>query len=225
MTSNLKLAKFIDHTLLKPEALASDIEKLCLEAQEFGFAAVCVNPTWTALCARRLKGTLVQVCSVVGFPLGAQYTETKVQEAQRIVEDGGTEIDMVINIGRLRDAEWNYIETEIRQVVVAVAPAIVKVIIETCLLTEAEKVAACKLAQAAGAHFVKTSTGFSHKGATVADVQLMRATVGPELGVKAAGGIRDYQTAVAMIEAGANRIGASASVQIVSQSLPLNSNQ
>lgn len=218
VTEMTKLANYIDHTLLKPEARACDIEKLCNEAREFGFASVCVNPTWTALCARMLQNSSVKVCSVIGFPLGAQHIETKVLEAQRIVAEGAAEIDMVINIGRLRDAEWDYVGGEIRNVVRSIAPATVKVIIETCLLSDSEKVKACELARAAGAHFVKTSTGFSYKGATVEDVRLMRAAVGPDLGVKAAGGIRDYETALAMIEAGANRIGASASVLIIEQS-------
>jgi len=214
---NGDLAKFIDHTLLKPDATRSQIERLCDEARQFRFASVCVNPTWVALCSERLQGTEVAVCTVVGFPLGANTPETKAFETRQAVQQGATEIDMVINIGRLKSAEYDTVRDDIAAVVQAAGPAAhVKVIIETCYLTDEEKIRACILAMEAKAHFVKTSTGFGPKGATPADVALMRRVVGPTMGVKAAGGIRGKETARQMIEAGATRLGASASVKIVS---------
>lgn len=209
------LAKYIDHTLLKPEATQAQIEKLCHEAAEYGFASVCVNPTWVPLCARLLRGTGVIICTVAGFPLGANSTETKAFETRQVMEQGATEIDMVINIGRLKSGDYDAVAHDIYHVIRAAAPAHVKVIIETCYLTDEEKIKACILSQEAGAHFVKTSTGFGPSGASMEDVALMRRVVGEHLGVKAAGGIRGYETAMQMIEAGASRIGASASIAIV----------
>jgi len=217
LLDKVSLARMIDHTLLKPEATKEQILKLCYEAKEYHFATVCVNPCWVKLCAETLQGTDVGVCSVVGFPLGANTSCLKTEESKRAVADGAAEIDMVINIGRLKSNDLAFVRNDIYRVVTAAAPARVKVIIEACLLTDEEKIATCVLAKDASAHFVKTSTGFSKSGATVEDVTLMRKVVGQELGVKAAGGIRDLSTALSMIKAGANRIGASASVSIVSQ--------
>ncbi len=214
-----ELAKYIDHTILKPEAQQSAIEKLCDEASQYGFASVCVNPCYVPLCVEKLKGSGVDVCTVIGFPLGANATRTKAQEAALAASQGATELDMVINVGALKDGKEDYVEQDIQAVVDAVAEvnpkALVKVIIETCLLTDDEKRIACRLSKAAGAHFVKTSTGFSKGGATVEDIALMRAEVGPDMGVKASGGIKNYEHTMAMIEAGASRIGASAGVAIV----------
>ena len=216
MMTKAELARFIDHTNLKPETISREIDKLCEEALEFQFASVCVNPVFVAQCAENLKNSPVKICSVVGFPLGASKSEIKAGEARQAVVDGAQEIDMVMAIGKLKEGAYQYVENDIRAVVQAVKDsAIVKVIIETCLLTKEEKIRACQIAQQAGAHFVKTSTGFSKAGATTEDVALMREIVGPAMGVKAAGGIRDAETALAMIEAGANRIGASSSVQII----------
>ncbi|WP_054950037.1 deoxyribose-phosphate aldolase [Numidum massiliense] len=213
------LARTIDHTLLKPEATAAQIDALCDEALAHGFASVCVNPCWVARCAARLKGSEVKVCTVIGFPLGAATTASKVSETNDALENGATEIDMVINIGWLKSGLTEQVKEDIAAVVRASHwKAIVKVIIETGLLTDEEKRLACKLAKEAGAHFVKTSTGFGHGGATVSDVKLMRETVGERLGVKASGGIRDLATAEAMLAAGATRLGASAGVSIVSGS-------
>ncbi|MCM3738694.1 deoxyribose-phosphate aldolase [Oceanobacillus luteolus] len=210
------LAKYIDHTLLKPEATEDQINKLVEEAKEYEFASVCVNPTWVSSCYSELKDTPVKVCTVIGFPLGATSTEAKVSETEQAIKDGATEVDMVINIGALKSGKDELVQEDIRAVVQAAeGQAITKVIIETSLLTEEEKVNACKLAKAAGADFVKTSTGFSGGGATVADVKLMRDTVGEEIGVKASGGIRDLETMQQMIDAGASRIGASAGVSII----------
>ncbi len=209
------LAKIIDHTLLKPEATPQMVAQLCQEAVDYGFASVCVNSGYVPLCSQLLHATDVPVCSVVGFPLGAGLTEAKAAETRLAVEAGAREIDMVIAIGRLKAGEDNFVRADIRAVVEAAGGALVKVIIETALLTNEEKIRACHLAVEAGAHFVKTSTGFSKGGATVEDVALMRKTVGPGIGVKAAGGIRDFQTAEAMVAAGATRIGASSSIQIV----------
>ncbi|MDZ7725529.1 MAG: deoxyribose-phosphate aldolase [candidate division KSB1 bacterium] len=206
----------IDHTLLKPYSVRSEIEKLCREAAEYKFASVCVNPYWVSFCASKLTGSGLPVCSVVGFPLGANTTETKSREAQQAVLDGAEEIDTVMNIGAFKEGLYSVVHDDIAQVVDASEPAHVKVIIETCFLSDYEKVAACVLAQTAGAHFVKTSTGFGEKGAVAHDVALMRRVVGHQLGVKAAGGIRSYQDAVDMIQAGANRLGASAGIEIVS---------
>ena len=209
------IAAMIDHTLLKPEATPAQIEKLCAEAAEYHFASVCVNPVYIPLTARLLKGTGVKVCCVVGFPLGAIAPEQKAAEAASCAAMGAEELDMVIHVGAAKADDWALVQRDIEGVVKAAAGHTVKVIIETCLLTDEEKVKACEAAKAAGAHFVKTSTGFSTGGATTHDIALMRKTVGPEMGVKASGGIRDYATAMAMIEAGANRIGASAGIAIV----------
>lgn len=215
MAYNVELARMIDHTLLKPEATASQVEKLCDEAKEYQFASVCVNPGWVPLCAERLQGTAVKVCTVVGFPLGATTPAAKALETGEAVENGAEEIDMVINIGALKSGELEWVKQDIAGVVAAAKGKLVKVIIETCLLTDEEKVTVCRLAKEAGADFVKTSTGFSTGGATEADIALMRRTVGPDMGVKASGGIRDTATAEAMVKAGATRIGASASIAIV----------
>lgn len=209
------IASMIDHTLLKPEATPAQIEKLCAEAAEYHFASVCVNPVYIPLAARLLKGTGVKVCCVVGFPLGAIAPEQKAAEAASCAAMGAEELDMVIHVGAAKAGDWALVQRDIEGVVKAAAGHTVKVIIEICLLTDEEKVKACEAAKAAGAHFVKTSTGFSTGGATTHDIALMRKTVGPEMGVKASGGIRDYETAMAMIEAGANRIGASAGIAIV----------
>ena len=209
------IAAMIDHTLLKPEATPAQIEKLCAEAAEYHFASVCVNPVYIPLAARLLKGTGVKVCCVVGFPLGAIAPEQKAAEAASCAAMGAEELDMVIHVGAAKAGDWALVQRDIEGVVKAAAGHTVKVIIETCLLTDEEKVKACEAAKAAGAHFVKTSTGFSTGGATTHDIALMRKTVGPEMGVKASGGIRDYATAMAMIEAGANLIGASAGIAIV----------
>ena len=209
------IASMIDHTLLKPEATPAQVEKLCAEAAEYHFASVCVNPVYIPLAARLLKDTDVKVCCVVGFPLGAIAPEQKAAEAASCAAMGAEELDMVIHIGAAKAGDWALVQRDIEGVVKAAAGRTVKVIIETCLLTDEERVKACEAAKAAGAHFVKTSTGFSTGGATTHDIALMRKTVGPEMGVKASGGIRDYATAMAMIEAGANRIGASAGIEIV----------
>ena len=209
------IAAMIDHTLLKPEATPAQIERLCAEAAEYHFASVCVNPVYIPLAARLLKGTGVKVCCVVGFPLGAIAPEQKAAEAASCAAMGAEELDMVIHVGAAKAGDWALVQRDIEGVVKAAAGHTVKVIIETCLLTDEEKVKACEAAKAAGAHFVKTSTGFSTGGATNHDIALMRKTVGPEMGVKASGSIRDYETAMAMIEAGANRIGASAGIAIV----------
>ena len=209
------IASMIDHTLLKPEATPAQVEKLCAEAAEYHFASVCVNPVYIPLAARLLKDTGVKVCCVVGFPLGAIAPEQKAAEAASCAAMGAEELDMVIHVGAAKAGDWALVQRDIEGVVKAAAGRTVKVIIETCLLTDEEKVKACEAAKAAGAHFVKTSTGFSTGGATTHDIALMRKPVGPEMGVKASGGIRDYATAMAMIEAGANRIGASAGIEIV----------
>jgi deoxyribose-phosphate aldolase len=214
------VGRLIDHTLLKPDAARTDIERLCREAAEFRFATVCVNPTWVALAAARLGGSGVGVCSVVGFPLGATTPDVKHYETRRAIYDGATEIDMVINVGALKSGDLHLVERDIEAVA---APArecgvISKVIIEAALLSDDEKVTACTLAKAAGADFVKTSTGFGPGGATVADVALMRRVVGTEMGVKAAGGVRDLDQVRAMVAAGASRVGASAGVRIVKES-------
>ncbi|MCM3767294.1 deoxyribose-phosphate aldolase [Neobacillus niacini] len=210
------IAKMIDHTLLKADATKEQIIKLAKEAKEYSFASVCVNPTWVKTAAELLKDTPdVKVCTVIGFPLGATTSETKAFETKNAIENGATEIDMVINVGALKDKQDNFVEQDIRAVVdAATGKAIVKVIIETSLLTDEEKKRACELSVKAGADFVKTSTGFSTGGATVEDIRLMRETVGPEIGVKASGGVRSREDALAMIEAGATRIGASSGVAI-----------
>jgi deoxyribose-phosphate aldolase len=211
-----KIARFIDHTLLKPDATPEAIKKLCAEAIKYNFASVCVNPTNVAQASELLRGSNVKVCTVVGFPLGATTTTTKVIETRDAIANGAEEIDMVINVGALKSGKDNLVLDDIKAVVdAAKGKAIVKVILETALLSKEEKVKACLLAKMAGADFVKTSTGFGPGGATVEDIKIMRATVGPEMGVKASGGIRNIETALAMIKAGATRIGASASVAIV----------
>lgn len=214
------VAGMIDHTLLKPDATKQEIEKLCREAAEFHFATVCVNPTWVALCATLLRGTGVGVCSVVGFPLGATTADAKHYETRRVIFDGATEVDMVINIGALKSGDLQVVERDIAAVVGPCREANVtsKVIIEVALLTDEQKVVASSLAKAAGADFVKTSTGFASGGATAADVALMRRVVGADMGVKAAGGVRDYEGLKAMVAAGATRVGASAGVKIVQES-------
>lgn len=213
------VASLIDHTLLKADATKAEIEKLCGEAAEFGFATVCVNPTWVALAARRLRGSRSGVCSVVGFPLGATTPDVKHYETRRAIFDGAREVDMVINIGALKSGDLRLVERDIEAVVGACREAgvVSKVIIEAALLTDDEKVTATTLTKAAGADFVKTSTGFGPGGATAADVALMRRVVGAEMGVKAAGGVKDFAALEAMVKAGATRIGASAGVRIVQQ--------
>ncbi|MCG7316961.1 deoxyribose-phosphate aldolase [Brevibacillus laterosporus] len=215
--SKESVAKYIDHTMLKPDTTKDMIVGLCEEAKEYRFASVCVNPTWVSLCAELLKeAPEVKVCTVIGFPLGANTPQLKAYETTNAIENGSTEVDMVINVGALKDKNDLLVEQDILAVVEAAkGKAVVKVIIETCLLTEEEKVRACELAVKAGADFVKTSTGFSTGGATVEDIALMRKTVGPELGVKASGGIRSYADVEKMLQAGACRIGASAGVSIV----------
>ncbi len=214
------VAAMIDHTLLKPDATRSEIETLCREAKEFGFASVCINPTWVATCARLMRGSPVAVCSVVGFPLGATTADTKQYETRRAIFDGASEIDMVINVGALKSGNLQLVENDIHAVTSACRESNVvsKVIIETALLTDDEKVTACTLAKAAAADFVKTSTGFVPGGATAEDVALMRRVVGEDMGIKASGGVRTLEGVKAMVAAGATRIGASAGVRIVQQS-------
>jgi deoxyribose-phosphate aldolase len=214
------VASMIDHTLLKPDATRRDIEALCREAAEYRFASVCVNPTWVALCASLLQLPGIKVCSVVGFPLGATTPDTKHYETRRAIFDGAREIDMVINVGALKSGELRVVERDIEAVTFPCreAGALSKVIIEAALLTDDEKITACTLAKAAGADYVKTSTGFGPGGATAADVALMRRVVGEEMGVKAAGGVRDLESLKAMVAAGATRVGASAGVRIVQES-------
>ena len=211
------IAALIDHTLLKPEATESDVRKVCAEARQYGFFSVCVNPYWVRLVAKELAGCATKVCAVVGFPLGANTMEMKAAEAAAAIRDGAREIDMVLNVGELRGGNADAVQADIRTVVEAAhaSGAIVKVILETALLTDPQKVAACELAKAAGAGFVKTSTGFGPGGATVEDVALMRRTVGPQMGVKASGGVRTLEDLQKMVAAGASRVGASASVKIV----------
>jgi len=213
----MEINKYIDHTLLKADATKEKIDRLCEEAKEYHFASVCVNAFWVARCAKNLEGTDVNVCTVVGFPLGAMKSESKAFETAEAVKDGANEIDMVINVGAAKDHDWELVEKDIRTVVEAADGHLVKVIIETCLLTDEEKVEVCKCAKRAGANFVKTSTGFSTGGAKPEDVALMRKTVGKEMGVKASGGIHSLEECKAMIEAGATRIGASAGVKIMSE--------
>jgi len=214
------VAAMIDHTLLKADAARHDIETLCREAAEYHFASVCVNPTWVAACARLLAGSGVRVCSVVGFPLGATTPDTKHFETRRAIFDGAGEIDMVINVGALKSGDLRLVERDIEAVAIPCreAGALSKVIIEAALLSDDEKITACTLAKAAGADYVKTSTGFGPGGATAADVALMRRVVGDEMGVKAAGGVRDLDGLKAMVAAGATRVGASAGVRIVQES-------
>lgn len=214
----MELNRYIDHTLLKADATPEQIKKLCAEAKEYNFASVCVNSCYVPLASELLKGSDTKVCCVVGFPLGAMLSEAKAQETRLAVEAGAEEADMVINVGMAKEGNWDYVKRDIAAVVAAAHPkAIVKVIIECCLLTDEEKVSACLAAKEAGADFVKTSTGFSTHGATEEDVKLMRKTVGDSMGVKAAGGIRTYADAIKMISAGANRLGASAGIAIMEQ--------
>jgi len=219
LPKNDEIARFIDHTLLKPDASQDQIAQLCYEARTYHFASVCVNPTQVKLCAQLLKGSGVDVCTVVGFPLGATPAAVKAYETQQAIRDGATEIDMVINVGALKSRDYNVLFEDIGTVVRSAhaGDALVKVIIEAALLTDEEKVIACQLSKASGADFVKTSTGFGPGGATVADVALMRRVVGANIGVKAAGGVRSYSDAQDMIAAGATRIGASAGVSIVGE--------
>lgn len=213
----LAVAKMIDHTLLKPDATQQEIAQLCYEARKYGFASVCVNPTWVHLCAELLKGSDVKVCTVIGFPLGATSSESKAFETETAIKQGATEIDMVINVGALKARDIDTVARDIRGVVKAAHShgVIVKVIIETVLLTDEEKTIASLTSKEAGADFVKTSTGFAGGGATVHDVELMRKAVGPQMGVKASGGVRTFEDAQSMIQAGATRIGASAGVKII----------
>ena len=207
--------KLIDHTLLKQDASPEQIIQLCDEAKDFHFMSVCVNPAYVPLAARCLEGSEVKVCTVIGFPLGMNLTRTKVDETELALKMGAEEIDMVINVGMLKAGHDDYVKEEIRLLKEAVGSKVLKVIIETCLLTDEEKVRACIAAKEAGADFVKTSTGFSTGGATVHDVQLMRKTVGPDMGVKASGGVRTHEDLLAMVEAGANRIGTSNGTKII----------
>lgn len=211
------LAGLIDHTLLRPDATISDVERICAEATMHGFASVCVNPVFVPLCRSLTAGSDIPICTVVGFPLGAAATETKAAETEQAIREGAAEIDMVMNIGLLRSGQYRFVSDDIRAVtsVVQKHRRLCKVILETALLTDEQKIRACLLARAAGADFVKTSTGFASGGATVDDVALLRLVVGPGMGVKASGGIRTYEDAISMIAAGANRIGTSSGVAIV----------
>jgi deoxyribose-phosphate aldolase len=212
------IAQYIDHTLLKPEATKQQIEKLCQEAKQYGFYSVCVNPIWVKEAANQLKNSNVKVCTVIGFPLGATTSEVKVFETLNAIDNGASEVDMVIAIGKLKAGEYAGVQHDITAVVNASnGKALVKVIFETCLLTDQEKVKVCQLAVDAGVDYIKTSTGFSTGGAKIEDIRLMRKIVGNDIGVKASGGIRDRETALKMIEAGASRIGTSASIAIVTQ--------
>lgn len=213
----MELNRMIDHTILKPEATEAAVQKIIDEAKEYNFFSVCINPCWVAFASEQLADTDVAVCTVIGFPLGANTPEVKAYEAADAIKNGANEVDMVINIGALKSQQYDYVRQDIQGVVdAAKGKALVKVIIETALLTDEEKVKACELAKEAGADFVKTSTGFSTGGAKVADIRLMRDTVGPDMGVKASGGVHNAEEALAMIEAGATRIGASTGVAIVS---------
>ena len=213
----MNYAKYIDHTILKPEATEEQVITLCNEAKEYGFASVCVNPYYVSLCARLLENTDVKVCTVIGFPLGANTAEVKGFETKNAVANGATEIDMVINVGALKDKKYDVVFNDIKTVVDNAKGNLVKVILETCLLTPEEIVKASELSKEAGADFVKTSTGFNKYGARVEDVALMRKTVGPDIGVKASGGVRTREDMLKMIEAGANRIGASAGKTLIQE--------
>lgn len=215
--SKATLAKTIDHTVLKAIATEQQVRELCAEAKAHNFASVCVNPFWVPLCAKELASSKVMVCTVIGFPLGANTTEIKAAEAKLAVEQGAHEVDMVINIGAAKSGDWKTVENDIREVVKASGKATVKVILETCYLTDEEKVKACEASKKAGAHFVKTSTGFGTGGATAEDIKLMKKTVGTSMKIKASGGVRTYHDAIKMLEAGADRIGASSSVSIISE--------
>ena len=221
----MKFEQYIDHTLLKQQATEEDIIKVCEEAKEYGFASVCANAYFASIVSKQLKGTNVKTCIVVGFPLGATTKEVKAFEAKQAIENGAEEIDMVVNVGAVKSNKYDVVKDEIKAVVDAcTGRALVKVIIETCLLTDEEKVSVCQIAKEVGANFVKTSTGFSTGGATVHDVKLMRETVGPDMGVKASGAVRTSEDARAVIEAGASRIGASSSIAIVKGTRNSNSN-
>lgn len=214
--SSAELARYIDHTLLKPGSVKSQFEQLCNEAIKYNFYSVCVNSGWVEFVAKRLRGSGVKVCSVIGFPLGEMETRSKAFEARNAIENGANELDMVINIGALKSRNLKLVEEDIRAIKRACrSNTILKVIIETSLLTEEEKILACEIAKKADADFVKTSTGFSTSGATVADIALMRRVVGPSMGVKASGGITDYNKAIALIQAGANRLGCGSSIAVV----------
>lgn len=211
----MNINKYIDHTLLKPEATADMIDKLCAEAKEHGFASVCVNPYWVKRSAELLAGTDVKVCTVIGFPLGANTPEVKAAETRDAIANGATEVDMVLNVGALKSGDLEAVKRDVAAVKEAAGSVLLKVILETGLLTDEEKETACKLCVEAGADYVKTSTGFGPGGATVEDIALMRKAVGPDIGVKASGGVRDGEAAAAMIAAGATRIGTSSGVSIV----------
>lgn len=213
----MKVNKLIDHTLLKPDAKEEDIKRLCAEAREYDFMSVCVNPGYVSLASKELKGSDVKVCTVIGFPLGANTVETKCFEATDAVNNGAEEVDMVINISKAKDHNYDYLEDEIRRIKAACKGRLLKVIIESCLLSDDEIVNVCKAAKKAGADFVKTSTGFSKFGATTHAVSLMRQTVGTDMGVKASGGVHNYQELLDMVNAGASRIGASAGVAIMKE--------
>lgn len=214
--TQLEMASYIDHTLLKPDASRDDILQICREAVKYRFASVCVNPSWIPLVSKQLKGTGIKTCSVISFPLGSETPEMKAMEASYVIGQGADEVDMVINIGAVKSGDWELAERDIQAVTDVKRHALVKVIIETCLLTEDEKVKICKIAKQAGADYVKTSTGFSKGGALASDVALMRRTVGPDTGVKASGGIRTLEDAQNMLAAGATRLGASAGIEIIS---------
>jgi len=214
----MRINKFIDHTILKPESTKEEVIIVCKEAVKFNFASVCVNPYYTNLVAKELKGSSIGTCTVIGFPLGVTTTECKVNEAKNAIKNGASEIDMVLNIGALKSSDLRYVEQDIAKVVeVTKENVLVKVILETCLLSDKEIILACQIGKKSGANFVKTSTGFNREGAKLKDVSLMRETVGQSMGVKASGGIRSYEKAVEMIKAGANRIGASSSVKIIQE--------
>lgn len=214
----MNYAKMIDHTILKADATMEQVEALCGEAAEYGFASVCVNSSYVPFCSEMLADSDVSVCTVVGFPLGAMSTAAKVMETRQAILDGADEIDMVVHVGMVKSGDWDYVESDIQEVVdEAKDKALVKVIIETCLLTDEEKVHVCQICKDAGADFVKTSTGFSSGGATVEDVALMRRTVGPDMGVKASGGVRTLQAAEAMVKAGATRLGTSSGAAIIKE--------
>ncbi|OON97524.1 MAG: deoxyribose-phosphate aldolase [Candidatus Epulonipiscioides saccharophilum] len=211
-----KISKMIDHTLLKQDATEQQIKQLCKEAKENDFCSVCINPSYVPLCSAELQNSSVKVCTVIGFPLGATTTGTKVFEANEAIKNGANEVDMVINVGKLKSAEWDYIAEDITEVMnVARNRAVLKVIIETCLLTEEEKIKVCQICKDIGVDFVKTSTGFSTGGAIASDVELMRETVGPEMGVKASGNVRSLEDATNMINAGASRLGTSSGLAII----------
>ena len=211
------IAQYIDHTLLKPEATSEMIERLCQEAKDYHFFSVCIQPIWVKMAAKLLQGSSVKTCTVIGFPCGATYSAVKQREAKIARDEGAQELDMVLQIGALKSKDYRLVEQDIRSVVEAAPKTLVKVILETCLLSNEEKRVACQITMEAGAHFVKTSTGFSSSGATVEDVRLMRQTVGPDFGIKASGGIRDAEAAYAMIKAGATRLGTSSGIAIAAK--------